>query len=269
MTPRPHSDTESRLEGFEARLQDAFAWANDHGREITIVLAVVLVAGAVIAGVLELRKQRREAAETELADIDTRFAAAMGATRGDFFVPEPANADQAKKAREATVGELDAFIAKQGNTPLAALAGVKAAELEVDLGQLDAADARLAKLADGLGADDPRKAMALRLRGYVLDQKGQALAAGETYESAAKIESYVARAVVWVSAGDCYARANEPARAVAAYREALEASPELGEQERLLERIGVQQAKVDAAGSPAPAPAGAPPAPAASAPAKP
>ena len=24
MTPRPHSDTETRLEGFEARIQDAF-----------------------------------------------------------------------------------------------------------------------------------------------------------------------------------------------------------------------------------------------------
>ena len=257
MTPRQHSDTDARLEGFEARLQDAFAWANDHGREIMVGIAVILAVGAVAAGVYEWRHQRQEGAQTELAAIDARFATAMGSSSSDIFVAEPANAEQAKKAREASLAELDAFIAKYPGTTLAALAGVRAGELEVDLGQLDAADARLAKLADSLDAADPHRAIALRLRGYVLDQKGQTLAAAEVSETAAKIESYAARAAIWVTAGDCFARANEPVRAIAAYREALEESPELGEQERLVERIGVQQAKIDAT---APPPAAAPPA---------
>jgi len=263
MTPRQHSDTDTRLEGFEARLQDAFAWANDHGREIMVGIAVLLVAGAVGAGVYEWRRQHQEAAQTELAAIDARFATAMGSSPTDVFIAEPANAEQAKKAREAGLAELDAFIAKYPNTALAALAGVRAAELEVDLGQLDAADARLAKIADSLDPADAHRAIALRLRGYVLDQKGQTLAAGEVYEAAAKIESYAARAAIWVSAGDCYARAGEPVRAIAAYREALEESPELGEQARLVDRIGVEQAKIDAAAPPpalAPAAAAAPPA---------
>ena len=256
-TPRPHSDTDARLEGFEARLQDAFAWANDHGREIMVGIGVVLVVAAVAAVVYEWRNRHQEAAETELAAIDARFTAAMGATSGDFFVAEPANAEQAKKAREATLVELDAFVAKYPNTAAAALATVKAAELEVDLGQLDAADARLSKLTDSLDPNDAHRAIALRLRGYILDQKGQTLAAAETYEIAAKVESYAARAAVWVSAGDCYARVGEPVRAIAAYREALEESPELGEQAQLVQRIGVQQAKIDAA-APQPAPPAAP-----------
>ena len=134
---------------------------------------------------------------------------------------------------------------------------MKAAELEVDLGQLDAADARLSKLTDSLDPNDAHRAIALRLRGYILDQKGQTLAAAETYEIAAKVECYAARAAVWVSAGDCYARVGEPVRAIAAYREALEESPELGEQAQLVQRIGVQQAKIDAA-APLPAPPAAP-----------
>ena len=47
MTPRQHGDTETRLAGFEARLQDAFAWANDHGREIMVGLGLAILVGAI------------------------------------------------------------------------------------------------------------------------------------------------------------------------------------------------------------------------------
>jgi predicted negative regulator of RcsB-dependent stress response len=258
-TPRQHSDTDARLEGFEARLQDAFTWANDHGREIMIGLALAILLGAIAAGVYEWRRQGREAEETELARIETRFADAMGSNPDAYAIAEPANAEQAKKARDAALAEFDAFATRHAGTPLGAIAGIKAGELEVDLGQLDAAAARLAKVAESLDENDARRAVALRLRAYALDQKGETLAAGEAYEAGAKIESYLSRAMMWVSAGDCYARANQPDRAIAAYREAMTESPELGEQERVLQRIGAQQAKLDAA-PPAPAP---PPAPAA------
>ena len=145
----------------------------------------------------------------------------MGANPGEYFVPEPANADQAAKAREAALVELDAFVAAHSGSALAAIAAIKAAELEVDLGKLDAADQRLAALAGSLGPDDPKRAIALRLRGYTLDQRGQTLAAAETYADAAKVEAYPARGVVWIEAGDCFARAKAPDRAIAAYREAL------------------------------------------------
>src|SRR5512136_786655 len=132
MNPRPHSDTQARLEGFEARLQDAFAWANEHAREIVLGAVAVLLVGGIAAGIFEWRRRQSDAAETELAKIESEFANAMGAGPGEYFVPEPANAEQATKARETALGELDAFIQKQGATPLAALAGIKAAEIEVD-----------------------------------------------------------------------------------------------------------------------------------------
>src|SRR5215510_6106175 len=155
MTPRQHGDTETRLEGFEARIQDGFAWANAHGREIMVGVGVALLVGGLAAGVTEWRSRKSDAAQTELAAIESRFTEAMGANPGEYFVPEPANAEQAAKAREAAVTELDAF---------------KAAELEVDLGKLEAADARLAALVATLAANDPKRAVALRLRGYTLDQ---------------------------------------------------------------------------------------------------
>jgi len=250
MTPRQHSDTDTRLEGFEARLQDAFAWANEHGREIMVGAALLLLVGAVVAGVYEVRRRAVEQEESDLARIEARFTAAMGANPGEYFVPEPANAEQATKAREAALAELDGFIAKYAGRPLAALAGIKAAEMEVDLGRLDAAAARLAKVVESLDANDPRRAIALRLRGYALDQKGETLAAAEAYEAGAKVEAYPPRALLWISAGDCFSRANAPDRAIAAYREALSASPELAEQEQIVQRIGIEQARLDAAPKP-------------------
>lgn len=250
MTPRQHSDTETRLAGFEARLQDAFAWANDHGREIMVAVGVLLLVGAIAAGVFEWRRRAAAEQETELARIEARFTTAMGANPGEYFVPEPANAEQATKARAAALLELDAFIARRANGDLAAVAAIKAAELEVDLGRLDAAQARLATLSESLAIDDPRRAIALRLRGYALDQKGDSVAAAEAYEAGARVEAYPPRALLWISAGDAYARGNAPERAIAAYREALSTSPELAEQERIVQRIGIQQARLDAAPKP-------------------
>jgi tetratricopeptide (TPR) repeat protein len=260
-SPRQRSDTEARLEGFELWLQEAFAWANEHAREIIIGAAVLLVVGAIVTGVIEWRERQSEGAQTALAEIDAHFATAMGSNPGEYFVSEPANAEQATKAREAALGELDAFIAAHASSTLAAVASIKAAEMEVDLGKLEAADQRLAKLVDSLQSNDPRRAIALRLRGYALEQRGQTLAAAEAYEAGAKVESYPPRALLWISAGDTFARAGAHDRAIAAYREALSESPELGEQERLMQRIGLEQARLDAAppgGTPAAALAPAP-----------
>jgi tetratricopeptide (TPR) repeat protein len=106
-------------------------------------------------------------------------------------------------------------------------------------------------LAAAFDMDDPRRAVALRLRGYVLEQNGNPLAAAEVYETGARIETYPARVLIWIEAGDCFARAAQPARAIAAYRQALVASPEISEQEGILARIGIEQAKLDASLPPA------------------
>lgn len=255
MTPRQHGDTETKLAGFEARLQDGFEWANAHGREIIAGLAILLLAGALAAGVWEWRNRGRSEGDAELARIEARYTQAMGGTANDPFITEPANAEQAKKAREAALAELDAFVAARGaSSDQAKIAGLRAAEIEVDLGRLPEADKRLEALAPAFDASDARRAVALRLRGYVLDQGGNPLGAAEVYESAAAVTGYPPRALLFIEAGDAFARAGEPARAIAAYRQALSTSPEVAEQEGIVGRIGVQQALLDAA-TPAPAPA--------------
>jgi len=253
MTERQHGDTETRLAGFEARLQDGFEWANSHGREIVIGIVAFLIAGGAVAGIWEIRSRGRAAAEAELARIEARFTQAMGATTGELFVAEPANAEQAQQARESALAELDAFVVAQGTSDSAWLARLRAAEIEVDLGRLPEADKRLEALAASFDEGDPRRAVALRLRAYVLDQSGDPLAAAELYEAGARIQAYLPRVLLWIQAGDGFARVRQPARAIAAYRQALSASPEVAEQEGIIVRIGIEQAKLDALLPPAPA----------------
>ena len=252
MTERQHGETETRLAGFEARLQDGFEWANAHGREIVIGIVAALIAGGVSAGVWEYRTRGRDGAAAELARIEAHFTQAMGSTSGEQLISEPANAEQAKKAREAGLAELDAFIVTQGSSDAAKLASLRAAEIDVDLGLLPDADKRLEALAASYDSADVRRAVALRLRGYVLDQSGNPLAAAEVYEAGARIDAYPPRVLLWIAAGDCLARAAQPERAIVAYRQALAASPEVAEQEGIIARIGIEQAKVDSAPPPAP-----------------
>ncbi len=252
MAQQQHGDTESRLEGFEARIQAGFEWANAHGREIVIGIVVFLLAGGVLAGIWEWQSRSRTAAVTELAAIEARFARAMGSTTDEPFISEPANAEQAKKAREAALAEIEGFIAAHGSSDTARIAGLRAAELEVGLGNLAAADNRLEALVAAFDPDDARRGVALRLRGYVLDQSGNPLAAGEAYEAGARIEAYRARALLWIAAGDAFARAGAPARAVGAYQQALSASPELAEEQGIVARIAIEQAKLESLAPAAP-----------------
>ena len=101
--------------------------------------------------------------------------------------------------------------------------------------------------------DDARRGVALRLRGYVLDQNGDPLAAAEAYEAGARIEAYRARVLLWIAAGDAFARAGGPARAVGAYQQALSASPEVAEEQGIVTRIAIEQAKLESTPPAAPA----------------
>jgi len=251
MTERQHGDTESRLAGFEARLQDGFDWANAHGREIVIAIAAFLLVGGAAAGIWEWRTRDAAEGEAELARIEARFTQGMGSATGELFIAEPANAEQAKKARETALAELDAFIAAQGSSDAAKVAGLRAAEIQLDLGPLDAASKRVEALTAMFDPEDARLAVALRLQGYILEQMGNPLGAAEVYEAGAHIVAYPPRALLWIAAGDCLARANAPARAINAYRQALSSSPEVAEQEGIILRIGILQAGLDAASPPA------------------
>ncbi len=245
MTTGRHGDTEARARGIDALLEAAFERVRIHFREIGLVAVGLLVVGAAGAGFYELGKRRENAAQVVLAQIQTDMIKQMGGETRIAINPEPANAEQSRRAREAALERLDLLIEEEAGSAAAILAGIQAAEIEVDLGSYEGAAARLAALGYELDADDPRRAIALRLRGYALELQGDPVAAGEAYYEAAGVETYPPRAQVYVTAGEVFARGGAHDRAIAALQQAMALAPAVAESAGLLSRIAELEAYRD------------------------
>jgi tetratricopeptide (TPR) repeat protein len=249
MAIRQHGDTEAPPRGLDALLQDAQHWAFAHVRELAVAAGVLLLAAVVVAGVMEWRGRQQVAAEMALGGIEADFAQAMGASPNVALVPEPANAEQARAAREAALAQYEEFLREHSGTQAARVARLRAAELEVDLGRLEAADARLVAVIGELGDADPRKGIALRLRGYVLEELERPLEAAAAYAAAGALESHPARLLAWLVAARTYARAGQPAEALRAYREAQSLEPRLGEDPSFQSEMAVLEGTAGTAGT--------------------
>jgi len=254
-TPRPHSDTEPRPAGLEARIEDVLDWIGHNRRTLGIALGAILLIWLLMAWMGEASKSRRAEASAELSSIEVAFARDMGAEPGAALIPEPANAELAREARESALQKLDAFSKAHEGTDLARNAALRGAELEVDLGRLAEADTRLSTLIAELGDRDPLKGVALRLRGYVLEELGRDAEAAALYEAGGALESYPPRALLWLAASRTHARLGANAQALAALDRAIAAEPDLVSDASIERERKLLQAASAAAPAPeAPAP---------------
>ena len=236
--PLQHGDTEARQKGFDAVLEALFERTREHARALAIGLGLVLVVGTVAAVLYDLARGKEEEAANALADIEAQFGAAMGAPIGEPLPPEPANVEVARRAREAALEELELLIAEREGSRAAGIAAIRAAEMEIDLGRLEAASERLRLLSVGLDEDDPKRAIALRLAGYVLDEQGEPLAAAQSYERGAEVRTYPGRPMLLAAAAEAYERAGEYQKAIAAYQQSLSVAAERpGQSAGVLRRI--------------------------------
>ncbi len=237
MTTEHHSDTDRKVRGVEATIQHGFDWLQDNSKLVLIGIGGFLLVGASVAGIHEYRQQVEESAQAAFAAIETEFATAMGGSDQQPIIPEPANRDQATKAREAAVIAIDAFVAEHASADIADIARLRAVEHQIDLGQLEKADASLSGLLSGLDPGAPLRAMALRLRGYVLEERSEFAAAGEAYQEGAGVTTYPGHATLWIAAAESFVRGDDNERAIQAYQEVLGADPELAERSGVLTRL--------------------------------
>ncbi len=244
--PLQHGDTEARQKGFDAVLEGLFERVRDHSRGLAIGLGVVVVVG-VAAGVLyDSAREAEDEASSALAAIEVQFAAAMGAPIGEPLPPEPANVEVARRAREAALAELELLIAEREGSRTVGIAAIRAAEMEIDLGRLDAAGERLRALSARLDEDDPKRAIALRLAGYALDEQGDPLGAAESYERGGEVRTYPGRPMLLLAAAEAYERAGEYQKAIAAYQQSLSvAAAPLGRPAGVLRRIEALEYLID------------------------
>ncbi len=243
-TTRPHGDTEARATGLDATIQDGLAWVAEHRKPLGIAAAVLLLLGVAAAGVYESRRSARAETAAELAAIEADLAAGLGGSRQDALPAEPANADQARRAREAALSRMETFAAEHSG-PLGRDARLRAAQLEADLAQLDAADARLQALVGELPDSDPRKGQALRLRGWVLEELDRPQEAATLYEQGAQLESYPARALLWIAASQVHTRLGDPTAALRALDRAIALQTDLGRSPQILRERAFLEAAID------------------------
>ncbi len=242
-TPQSHGDTEAPLTGFDAVLNSMFVWVQDNIRSIAAVFGVLFVTGLLVVFVLESRKSAEEAGQTALMQTQLDLSQAMGASPGAVVIEEPANEEVALAAREAALASYAALMDEYEGSDAAIIAGIRSAQLEIELGRLEAADTRLTELTRTLGANDARRAVALRLKGYTQEQRGLDTEAGETYLEAATVESYPAMPLVLLSAAKSFERAGSYQRAITTYERVLAASPEVAEQESVVARMRLAEAR--------------------------
>lgn len=253
-----HGETEAAAEGFQASLERGFEWVNANARIVLVALGAFVVLGGLAAGIFEYTRVRGTGALDALATVERAFAQRMGASGGVVLIPEPANAEQAAKAREEALAGFAEVARLHAGSVAAQVAEIRAAELEIDLGRLDAARDRLRALGAGLAQDDPRRGVALRLLGYVLEEQGLPQEAGEAYAEAGRVTTYRARAAVFAEAGESFARAGQLERAIEALGQVIAIDSDYAAQIGIPER---RQELEALAGVGAPAARPAPPAP--------
>ena len=231
------SDTAAPAEGFDARMEQAFAWVVENARIVFPILGGLVLLCAIGAGVWEYFRYTEAQAQDALALVDDAWVVAMGANLDSIVIPEPANREQAKKAREEALTGFNAVALEHEGTRAGRIASLRAAQMEAEVGQLEAADTRLSALVATLEPDDVLKAMSLRFQGFVREQRSEFTAAGESYAAAAEIAGYPAVAALWIAAGDAYGRDGASQQAIAAYEEALSKDPDLSERAGVIGRI--------------------------------
>jgi tetratricopeptide (TPR) repeat protein len=229
MTSPRQDDTSARLHGFEARLESGFAWLTDHAREVTIAIVAFLVVGGGSAAIYEYAQRQESAAHAALAQVERQFVADSGISPGDRTAAGRVDSERARKARETALAQLDAVIDEHSGTNAASVATIRAAEMEVDLDQLEAANTRLATLIEDLSDNDGLRGIALRLQGYVLETLDRDTEAAAAYAAAGAVTGYGDRAGVWLAAAGAFERAGENQQAVAAYQEVVTLDPALAD----------------------------------------
>ena len=235
VTTRKQQHWSPGLAGVEERLDAWLEWLGERSREVMIGFVALVVLGGIVTLFVEGAASRRMEDFAKLAEIEralyTRLANA-GVGGGEL---SPAGQEAATRAREEALGEVEALLAAGPAQAPAGLAVLRAAGLEVELGRLEAADARLAALVSQ--RDGTVRGAALRMRGFVLEELGRAEEGAELYMQAGATAAYRGRAEAYLSAGEVFERVGKPQRAMDAFSAAVAVGPDLADSPRLAERI--------------------------------
>lgn len=217
MTRKDTNTAARTLAELEATGDRLTEWSSEHAATILAVIAAVLVAAAGFGFYLQHRAESRQAAANDLALAISEYRQAMGADPLGGAIPEPANPAVATETRKKFSERFAAVASANPKTTSGALAWLEAGQLDLELGEKDAAKASFEKAREAAGASAVGALASIRLAGLAEDA-GDFAAAAAAYESAAAITTYPLRAGALADAARCYLAAGDTAKGLAAYQ---------------------------------------------------
>jgi hypothetical protein len=213
------SDPGELVQELDSAFERGANWVGQRPLVAVGAIGVLLLAAAVAGGVSSWQTRDAHAAEAEIAGVYDAYLAAMGASPGARDVPEPANPEVGRRAREEFAAKLLAAAKRHDDSAAAALGRLQAADL-LDLNG-DSAGAFAARELAARSAPRSSGVAAIALGRYAvaLEDNGDLAGAAEAFAAAAEIDS-PGRVLALGDAARCFAQLGNKQRALKLFAEA-------------------------------------------------
>jgi len=205
------------LEEIEGVLDRAAGWVAANPKPVLLVLGLVVGGSALIGGSQWWIERGKLSASGAVAEVTREYFEAMGATAGAVSVPEPANPETARAAREEYAAKFAEVAEAHAGSAAAADAWIEAGNLREQLDDADGALAAWEKAAESTASDSPVRGLALARLASGYEGAERWSDAAEAWEQASSIASYPLRNEALAFAARANVEAGEPERAMALY----------------------------------------------------
>jgi tetratricopeptide (TPR) repeat protein len=248
MARRVDHDLADSLPDIEGTLDRAARWVGENPAAFLIgVGAVLLVTGGV--SLTRWWAERSEIASAEaVAAVRSGYLKAMGAPAGATTIPEPANPETARKAREEFAAKFADVAEAHDGRAAAVEAWIEAGNLRDQLGQPDAAVEAWKRAVEEAPRDGALRGLALERLASGYEGQNALREAAAAREEAANIQAYPLRFFAMADAARTYALANEPVRATALADRVAAEAPDL----ELPDALAARMSELRAAHAPVP-----------------
>ena len=214
------------LQEIEGTLDRAAGWVAANPLPVLLVLGVLVGGSAAIGlGQWWIERERLEASAA-VAAVKRDFFVAMGATPGAVVVPEPANPETARAAREEYAAKFEEAAKAHAGSAAAADAWIEAGNLREQLGDSEAALAAWEAGAEAAPSGTAVQGLALARLASGLEAAERWADAADAWERAGEIERYPLRHQALAFAARARGLAGEPERASALYDRIEAEAPE-------------------------------------------
>lgn len=205
------------LDQIESKGDRLIEWVGENPMVILGTALVILLVAGVWGFTAQKREADRDASAAALAQVQGDYRVAMGATPGSLQIPEPANPETGRRAREDYVAKYLEVAETYPGTTVAALALLDAGGLQQELGRNEEARGSFERALREAPPDALVRPFLLTRLAALHGVDGQWAKAAEAYEQASNAADYPLRYEALADAARAYAEAGDAPRALAAY----------------------------------------------------